>query len=462
MPYPLYQHQEAGVCWLVERARAALLDEQGLGKTATVIVAAQRLDLQRVLVLVPAVVAWNWRRELATWWPRAVVQVVTRGADSVSPDARVVVTTHGLLLSPRLRAQLLAESWDLIVVDEAHAFRTPTAKRTLALYGAPGVDRVPSLVARAERTWLLTGTPMPNNAAELWTMLAGLAPERVTVDGRLLSWEAFRRRFCELVPSAYGDGWKVRGNRNVPELRDRIAGFTLRRTKRQCLDLPPVRHDVVAVAPDRMPHEIAALEAELPGDVLERLAGCDDAAEALTELREHACVTRYRRLCGLAKLEPAVRLLADELEVGALRKVVVFAHHRDVTAGLCEGLHRFGVRSIRGDTTPLARQQAVEAFQRDPAVRVIVCQIDAGGVGITLTAAADAVFVELSWTPGANAQAADRIHRIGQEAESVRVRFLALAGSVDELIVEALTRKTRAIREVLAPAAMTAIDRETQ
>ena len=130
-------------------------------------------------------------------------------------------------------------------------------------------------------------------------------------------------------------------------------------------------------------------------------------------------------------------------------KVVVFAHHRDVIDPLCEALDQFGVVRIVGATPLKARQRAVDLLQGHSGIRVAVCHIVAGGTGVTLTAAQDVVFVEMSYSPGENAQAAERVYRIGQ-LKRVRVRFIALAGTIDEPLVTIVRRKTRMIREVLS------------
>lgn len=102
---------------------------------------------------------------------------------------------------------------------------------------------------------------------------------------------------------------------------------------------------------------------------------------------------------------------------------------------------------LTGDNSPAERQQAVDAFQNDPAVRVFIGQIQAAGTGLTLTAASDALFVESSWTPSDNQQAAMRIHRIGQR-NACLVRFAMLAGSIDENIQRAVLRKTSDIQKL--------------
>lgn len=449
----LYPHQRVGVDWLASRSAGLLADEQGLGKTATALQAADRLRARRVLVLAPAVVTFNWAVEAAEWFtgPEDTVQVVRTGRCAVDPNARLVIVSHGLLTRRAVVERLWSIRWDVLVVDEAHNFRTPDAKRTRALFGAWDWPHGPSLVDAADVVWLLSGTPMPNHAAELWTMLWGLDPGRVAdASGATMSYRAFQAHHCHLRQTRYGV--KVTGNRNLPELRGRLQGFSLRRTKAQHLDLPPVRWDLVTLAPDRLDAELRAMDAALGEDMAEALqTHAEDPEAAFELLRDSHELTTFRRLCGLAKAPAVAELLISELEVGALDKVVVFGVHRGVLDHLQQCLDLAGIGTVRidGSTSQPDRQTAVTRFQSEPGVRVLLGNIQAAGVGITLTAAADVVFAELSWTPGDNAQAADRIHRIGQTAESVRVRFVALANTADEMVTATLRNKVRMIREVL-------------
>jgi SNF2 family DNA or RNA helicase len=433
----LYQHQQTAAAWLAGEPRAALFDEQGLGKTVTAIVAADRAKARTLLVVAPSVVVWNWAREIERWSPWRNVQVLEAGSDTIDEAADAVIVTHGLILSERIREQLLARWWGAIVLDEAHFFRTPSAKRTQVFYGCWGVEGFPSLVSRGAFVWCLTGTPTPNNVAELWTMLWGLWPEVVPY-----GYEAFVQRFCKTVWSKYGD--RIVGNKNVEELRKLLEGRTLRRKKTDVLDLPPVRHEVVTLTAPVSLTELRALEKALGPALREALAA--EPNRGLELLRDEA-FGRWRRLCGLAKAEACAELLAMELVDGGLPKVVVFAHHKDVVELLAERLQDFGVVTITGANSPEERQAAVQAFQNGTETRVAICNLVAGGTGTTLTAAADVVFVEMSFVPGENAQAADRVHRIGQ-TNPCRVRFLALAGTVDEPLVAVLRNKTRMIREL--------------
>lgn len=461
----LYPHQVAAVEWLVQRRRAGLFDEQGLGKTACAICAADQIitstldplaqsaglaQKQRtpILVVAPTVVVHNWAREFLLWAPHLAVQVITNGRDRVATPAvaQVVVVTHSLLRTKAIHDQLLTKQWAVCIVDEAHAFKNHRAQRTRALYGYRAHDGQ-GVVSRCDYVWLLTGTPMPNNPTELWTHLAALAPERiqkpfnpaVELEPRPLLWGEFRKRYCKLAPSNYGDGWKVVGAQNTTELSAKLKGFALRRLKKNVLDLPPIRWGTTVVTGE-LTAELIRAERKLEHQKLE-------------DIRETEHFSTWRRLCGIAKAPAAADMLIDELSNNPDKKVVVFAHHTEVIDYLRAALDEpFGTVEITGSTPAHTRQTNVALFQDDSQAsrryRVALCNIVAGGLGVTLTAANDVVFVEQSFVPGENAQAADRCHRIGQTG-SVLVRCLSLAGSIDELIVEILQRKSQMIREVI-------------
>lgn len=443
----LYPYQSAGAEWLASNPRACLADDMGLGKTVSTIAAAGLVGAKRVLVLAPTCVVWNWKSEFETWAPeRATPAVVSAGRMAAKITANdTVIVTHGLLLNETVRAEILRHTWDVVVLDESHFFRSHTAKRTQSFYGVgpyggPGTTGV---VDAAERVWCLSGTPAPNNASELWTMLHGLWPEEFPE--RFVD---FRDRYCETRWQPYGDNVKIVGNRNVADLRKRLAGKILRRKKDDVLkDLPPVRYQQVNLHATQRPQEIAALEGELGPTLRKLLDEATDPAEAFELLGSKKQFAAYRRLCGLAKADAAADLIEMELE-GGLEKVVLFAHHGAVVARLEERLKRFGVSTITGATSATARRDAVADFQSNPSARVIVCNIVAGGTGTTLTASAHVVFVEMSYVPGENAQAADRIRRIGQK-QSCLVRFVALEGTLDASLVGVLRRKTAMIREVM-------------
>ena len=433
----LYAHQREAVDFLKSRQAACLADDMGLGKTISVAVAIKELKSKSLAVVAPSVALWNWQRELRKWaGVEAAVLDSTRAART-TPPCPFLIAPHSLLRSEPVRERLAGT--DVLVGDEAHCFKTPTAARTRKFYG---------LATAADRTWLLTGTPMPNNATELWTMLHHLHddfPER---------FRAFRERYCELRPSNYGDGWKVVGNKNASELRRRMAGFMLRRRKTDVLDLPPKRVEIVTVQPTEMPPGLAELEQKLRRRAVtadgirahDDVTSAETPEEAFQALRDHEHLSRFRRLSGLAKVEPAVELVRRDLAHQDC--IVLFAQHTEVVDQLAGGLAAYRPVVVDGRTSPANRQRAVDDFQSGKA-HVFIGQIQAAGTAITLTRATEALFVETSYTPGDNAQCADRIYRIGQ-TNPVRVRMLALAHSIDEIVTEVLQRKVAMISELLS------------
>lgn len=429
----LYPFQVAGARWLREHRRGGLFDEQGLGKTVQAIHAAVALDA-RVLLVVPTVVSHNWAREIEKWAGvyAKPLQVVVHGKETVSPAARWVIVPHSLMLRPAIADQL--KGFEAILLDEGHFFRSPSAQRTRTFF----LGRDP-VCRRAPYCWLLTGTPVPNHAGELWPMLAGIAPERLRFDGKLMGYGAFLDRFCVLAPNPFGTKPKVVGLKNPDELRERLGGFYLRRLKKDELTLPPIRYGHVVLTPEEAQSEaMQAMEAKFGG-----LRG----EELLDAMRRDSDFSTWRHECGRLKAHPAVDLLRSDFESG-MGKVVVFAHHLDVIRTVVSGLSDYGAVALIGAKSAGERQAAVDAFQNDPQTRVCVAQIAAGGVGVTLTAASDVVMVEQSPVPGDNSQCIDRCHRIGQ-GKSILVRFLSLAGSVDEVFAEILARKSAMIAEVL-------------
>jgi len=171
------------------------------------------------------------------------------------------------------------------------------------------------------------------------------------------------------------------------------------------------------------------------------------AGTALASLDKSVALMSVRRMLGMAKLRGALEYILDMLDnLPPERKVLVFAHHAEVIALLAQNLAAFSPAVLTGKTTPREREFAVDKFLTDPKCRVFIGNIQAAGTAITLVGprckCSDVVFVESSWTPMDNAQAACRVHRIGQK-DGVVARMLSAAGTVDDLINSLLVRKAR-------------------
>ncbi len=408
----LYPYQKIGAAFLASRKTALLADEMGLGKTIQAIRACDMLFAEKVTVICPACVTINWRREFDRW-------SITR------PD--VGIYSYNKAGD--------AGVCDVLILDEAHYLKSPKAARTRTIYGAKGCT------TRASNVWTLTGTPMPNNASELWTHLRALAPELIqTRSLKPMSFWQFAHKFCVLKNNGFG--LQIVGSKNLELLREKMESFMLRRTKEEVLpDLPALTIDSLFV--------VGAVQGLGAEEEMIAKALLEDGVAGLRKVAGH--VATLRRLTGLAKVKPTVDWLKLWFESDFGQKMVVFAHHRSVVEQLitAPGLqHIFGV-AVTGNTSVAVRQERIDVFNEHSGPAFFVGQMQAAGVGINLTSADTMLIVEPSWVPADNEQAMMRIHRIGQDHPCL-VRFVTLAGSIDEDINRALVRKARDIDLLLS------------
>jgi SWI/SNF-related matrix-associated actin-dependent regulator 1 of chromatin subfamily A len=224
--YPdLYAHQRTGIAFLLSRRRAILADDMGLGKPRQAVIALREsVPEGPYLVVCPAAVKLNWRREIQMVEPDADVHVVASAAD-FEAGHRWTVVTYDLL--GRCEAAALAVDWAGVVVDEAHYIknRSQRAARVLRLLGAG-----PKATGPGKAGYLLTGTPMANRPRDLFQLLQAVRHPLAN------SFYAFAQRYCAAYDNGYG--LDARGASNLEELAQLVAGVMLRRTKDEALDLP--------------------------------------------------------------------------------------------------------------------------------------------------------------------------------------------------------------------------------
>jgi len=322
----------------------------------------------------------------------------------------------------------------MTAIDEAHAFNAADTNRVKALRrAAPKLGDITPL----------SGTPMRNHAGDLYTLLSICWP------GWRMARHEYEERFCKVVHKYFGGSRPIRvieGSKNLDQLKTLIAPFMSRVRKEDVFqDLPAIIWDSVPVPldPTHFPPEEAARFEE----VVNRALAGGDMTEALRVLGASVGLMSLRRLLGAAKLRGATDYIVDMLDnLPADRKVLVFAHHAHVIASLGRHLGEYAPAILTGSTTPKDREIAVDQFLNDPKCRVFIGNIQAAGTAITLVGpkckCSDVVFVESSWTPMDNAQAACRVHRIGQK-DGVVARMLSAAGTVDDLVNGLLVRKAR-------------------
>ena len=420
---PLKPFQQAGAQFLASRTRALLADEPGVGKTAQFITACNLAGVRRAGVIVPSIGVCHWRREFDKW------NFKGDRADVISwDDAHEVRDTLAQAGGP-LR---LPMQWDALIPDEVHFGKNPQARRTKAVFAKGGLGWY------ARRIWAGSGTPAPNNAAELWPVLRAFGKTKMDL-------MTFTNYFC--VVDSFG---KIRGNRqdNIQELRGILKGFTLRRLKKDVLpELGPIDVQEWYVEPSaRFTFDVAPQTGSL--EELLRGASDDEIMAFLTDPTEDfATLRRYNALLKAPAVFDTVKF---ELENGLLEKVVIYGHHKAALAALHREFGHAGIGSILiyGDTPRRERDGLIEKWKRNPGTPVNVSSIMIAGTVLDYTATHQGIMLEMDWVPGNNSQAMQRPHRHGQD-KPVTMR-VAMGTLIDEIVTGVLLRKTKAIDEIFS------------
>jgi SWI/SNF-related matrix-associated actin-dependent regulator 1 of chromatin subfamily A len=271
---------------------------------------------------------------------------------------------------------------------------------------------------------------MPNRPRDLFNILRCIGHPSAR------SFISFARRYCDAYRNDFG--WVTDGASNLDELNLMLKELMLRRRKEEVLDLPSKIRSWVPVEIDSP----AALTAQA-AFVAWFLASDPSRPNDKDFL---ARLTKVRVALHKAKHAAITERIKDVLATG--QKAVVFTCF---TEGLQRHRKAFGSAavSISGSDSAEERLEAVDRFQGDPEIRLAVCNLQAGGVGLTLTAATHIIFQDLDWAPANHIQAEDRAYRIGQHW-AVTVEYMLAAGTLDAYIAELLELKVALIRAVEA------------
>jgi SWI/SNF-related matrix-associated actin-dependent regulator of chromatin subfamily A-like protein 1 len=433
----LYPFQRAGAEWLAPRRKALLADEMGLGKTAQLLIALPR---SHAVVVCPAIAMGTWVRECKRWRPDLTpVQMTRAGFAFPRPPCLGIVSYDSL------PADVQPFAGCTLICDEAHAVKSARAKRTQALRTLAA--RV--LVAQG-RVWLATGTPLLNRPPELWSVLVAADLARYAFG----DWAAFVELFGgtpkgkrgtwkdgtftpdkEGQHGAHGMTWTVASPRARP-LLDRVM---LRRRREDVLpDLPTKTRSVLSALIDL--ETIRACNALL--SLLHQGESIDALYHRLSQPAQFATVSSILERLSTAKI-PSMLEHVESFEDHGEPLVVFSAHRRPILA--LQG--RKGWETVLGDDDADTRARRVEAFQAGR-LRGIAGTIGALGSSVTLTCAHSVLFVSRAWVPAVNAQAEDRVCRIGQD-KGVLVYDLQSDHPLDERICEVLRQKTALIDSVL-------------
>jgi non-specific serine/threonine protein kinase len=453
----LRPYQQAGVRWLWWLRSlglgGCLADDMGLGKTVQVIALLVLCRRQRQrgkdtspgapsLVVTPASLLGNWRSELARFAPQLRVLVAhtseTAAAELGQLDPErlasfdVVLTSYGTL--PRLDA-LGAMPWDVLIADEAQALKNPGTRQARS---------VRALQARSRLA--LTGTPVENRLADLWSILAFSTPGLLGT----------AREFSSFVKAL-----EARAHDSYGPLRALVRPYILRRlkTQKQIISDLPDKTEVKAFC--GLSKKQTVLYQQAVEALKGQLASADGMARRGVVL---ASLMRLKQICnhpsqwlgdGQWEEEDSGKLqrigaLVEEI-AGRQEKVLVFTQFKEATlplaAHLARGFGRPGL-VLSGETAVGKRHELVEQFQAEDGPPFFVLSLRAGGTGLTLTAASHVIHFDRWWNPAVEDQATDRAFRIGQK-RNVLVHKLVCRGTLEERIDALIESKRALARQVV-------------
>ena len=433
----LFPFQIIGSKFLQSRKFALLADDMGIGKTPQAIDAAR--NLKKVLVVCPAVAKYNWQNEFIKFDNR---KSYVHGGGRRIKKYNTIITSFNYLVTHLDIYK--SKHWDVVIIDEAHLLKEPTAQRTIAAFGSKGI------IHHTDRLWALTGTPAPNHAGELWVLL-------YTFGYTKLSYQGFIARYCNshFIGGNRYSRVEITGTntKNSPELKILLKKMSLRRLKKDVLDLPPIFHNTYYIKGDddaKILKQYPELKEKLreESERLKERLGIDiniDDEKLINSLQFLGqSISSLRRYHGLKKIKETAELIDFELKSKHYNKLIVFGIHKDVLSTLRKSLSRYKSVMIVGGTNDKKKKEAFTSFQNDNSIQIFYGNIQAAGMSITLTAATQIIFIEDDWVPGNNKQAADRAHRIGQK-ETVNVRHIAIKDSLDAKITATLVRKIKEI-----------------
>jgi superfamily II DNA or RNA helicase len=431
---PLFPYQIHGAVFAACRGRVILADDMGLGKTIQAIAGAEllrrRRGIERVLVVAPASVKYQWKTEIEKF-SELPAQVI----DGLMPHRKKLyanptffnLTSYELVLKDIEDMHNLRP--DLIILDEAQRIRnweTATARIIKQL--------------KSRYAFILTGTPLENKLEELYSVVE-------FVDGRRLG-PAFRFLKEHRMESKEG---KLLGYRGLDQIHKQLEPILLRRTRKEVLPELPSRTDQIFRV--RMTPEQAGPYWE-QSDILARLMHKWQRQGWLSEIdlrRITCCIQNMRMLCNSTflfdketnfspKLEE-FREIIHELTMEEKRKVVVFSEYERMTHLASQELTKLkiGWVSLHGNVPARNRGELIARFGKDPDCKVFL-STDAGGVGLNLQAASAVVNFEPPWNPARLEQRVGRVHRYGQ-TQPVQVIHLLTENSIEERVWQTLNLK---------------------
>lgn len=436
IPDDLYDYQRQGVDFLTATKRALLASELGTGKTVQALAACERLNnAYPALVVCPNTLKSVWAGELDKWLPDVDYVVIDGTPDQRKRLWNTEAAIHIINYMSLLRDvdQLSSSQFCTVICDEAHKLKNRKSKSFISLK---------KLARGSTYLFLLTGTPIMTSPVDLWTLLHLIDHRKHS------SFWSFVEEFGKRVFNGFA--WTPADPDDPSDLAEYLEPYALRHRKVDVLpELPEKTVQQVWVDLDdqqRRDYQVMQDEYFLRLDE-QNVVAAQTMIATIGYLRRIAIDPTLVTEEGSGPLRGAkIEALKDLIE-GTDEQLVVFSLSKRAIRRLPETLDE-PVAVIHGDVDRSTRDELISRFQAGQP-RILGATIGVGGMGLTLTAAQTAIFLDRDWVPANNEQAQDRLHRIGQES-AVHIIELLASDTIDERIEQLLVGREEVTRGTLA------------
>lgn len=449
--WPLRAHQEETVRFLSGKKAAAVLSQQGTGKTRSVLEYLDRradvLGPERIIVVAPNTIVGVWVHEIQKWsehyhdkvWAMTGTrQKRIKMAQSSRPG--IFVINYEGVRALRKHINLAKLNWAVVIADEMSRIKTPSAQQSKAMHDFPKHSKAIRIG--------LSGTPITNSPLDAFS-------EYKFIEPRLFgqNFMQFRYRYAELQEKFFGGRRfkDVVGFKNLDELTRKIYSISIRHEKKHCLEIPPKTYQRIVLP--WQPKQKAAYDTmaeSLIAEIGGKVVAVPNVLSKLAKLRQICGGWAYTGDGGATHFpsNPKAQAVVDLLEDASAPTVIWCDFVEDVRL-LRKTLDKNKIShlSITGDLDLDERQRNAERFQKGN-VAAVICQLAVAQYGITLTAAESAIFFSQSWSVEQREQAEDRIHRLGQEKKTTYYD-LVMEESVDVAIAESLKKKSKLASKIV-------------
>ncbi|SKB27338.1 Superfamily II DNA or RNA helicase, SNF2 family [Parapedobacter luteus] len=435
----LRPYQKAGYNWFhflqQYRFGGCLADDMGLGKTIQTLAFLQKQKEgmtqaegpKTSLIVMPTSLVYNWQNEADKFVPDLRILVHTgigRHKEAAAfENYDLIITTYGIVRSDE--ELLSAFYFNYIILDESQIIKNPTSKSFKAVKSLKSKHRL-----------VLSGTPVENSVADLWSQMAFLNP------GLLGSYHYFQQEFVQPIE-------KKKDEEKARRLQAIIKPFVLRRTKSQvATELPPKSEQIFYCAMgDEQAERYERIKSEYRNAILENLGDEKHKTPQITLLQG---LTRLRQLANhprmvdstfkgeSGKFESVIHTLESVLQRG--NKVLVFSQFVKQLVIFKQYFEKHGIGYAYLDGATKNREEVVKQFRENEDTRLFLISIKAGGVGLNLVEADYVFILDPWWNPAVEQQAIDRTHRIGQTRNVFIYKFIT-KDTVEEKILALQNRK---------------------